>query len=121
MTISSRTPEGESNRCPICNHQVRMEPSITTRDAPCPHCGHLLWFDARPGNPVAVTDLIHDADARSVAEILIRLGEGKFGKITEPDRIALLDALEKPRSLDVLAKFMAAYNWREAIESVGRK
>jgi hypothetical protein len=32
-----------------------------------------------------------------------------------------LDALEKPRSLDVLAKFMAAYNWREAIETVGRK
>ena len=121
MTISSRTPEGESNRCPICNHRVRIEPSLATRDAPCPHCGHLLWFDPVPGNAVVVTDLVRDADAKSVAEILVRLGEQKFGKITEVERIALLDALEKPRSLDVLAKFMAAYNWREAIESVRRK
>jgi DNA-directed RNA polymerase alpha subunit len=24
---------------------VRIEPSRTTRDAPCPHCGVLLWFN----------------------------------------------------------------------------
>jgi anti-sigma B factor antagonist len=45
MSISSRTPEGESNRCPVCSNTVRIEPSKDTRDAPCPHCGHLLWFD----------------------------------------------------------------------------
>ena len=44
MTISSRTPEGDPNQCPICGHHVRIEPSIDTRDAPCPRCGHLLWF-----------------------------------------------------------------------------
>lgn len=46
-TISSRTPEGDPNRCPICGHHVRLEPSIDTRDAPCPSCGHLLWFTER--------------------------------------------------------------------------
>jgi anti-sigma B factor antagonist len=45
MRISSRTPDGETNRCPICGNAVRIEPSEDTRDAPCPHCGHLLWFD----------------------------------------------------------------------------
>jgi anti-sigma B factor antagonist len=45
MSISSRTPEGEFNRCPVCGNAIRIEPSNDNRDAPCPHCGHLLWFD----------------------------------------------------------------------------
>jgi hypothetical protein len=44
MVISSRTPEGDPNRCPICGCDVRLEPSWPGRDAPCPQCGHLLWF-----------------------------------------------------------------------------
>ena len=45
MIISSRTPEGDANQCPICGHHIRLEPSMDTRDAPCPRCGHLLWFE----------------------------------------------------------------------------
>ena len=44
MMISSRTPEGSPNRCPVCGHYLRIEPSIPPGDAPCPHCGSLLWF-----------------------------------------------------------------------------
>src|SRR5437867_6718482 len=44
MTISSRTPEGDPNRCPLCGHDLRLEPSWPTSDAPCPHCGNLVWF-----------------------------------------------------------------------------
>jgi eukaryotic-like serine/threonine-protein kinase len=44
MTISSRTPEGSPNRCPVCGSEVRVEPSNPPGDAPCPQCGHLLWF-----------------------------------------------------------------------------
>jgi hypothetical protein len=51
MTISSRTPEGEPNYCPICNVAIRIEPSRPPGDAPCPSCGVLLWFHA----PVRVT------------------------------------------------------------------
>jgi hypothetical protein len=47
MVISSRTPEGVPNRCPICGSQIRIEPSLPARDAPCPNCGSLVWF-ARP-------------------------------------------------------------------------
>ncbi len=44
MDISSRTPEGLPNRCPICGNELRIEPSEPLNDAPCPHCGQLLWF-----------------------------------------------------------------------------
>jgi hypothetical protein len=44
MTPSSRTPEGRPNRCPVCGQAVVIEPSAATLDAPCPACGHLLWF-----------------------------------------------------------------------------
>ena len=44
MEPSSRTPEGTPNHCPVCGHSVWMEPSLPTRDAPCPYCGCLLQF-----------------------------------------------------------------------------
>ncbi len=44
MVISSRTPDGWPNECPICGHSILILPSPNTLDAPCPHCGHLLWF-----------------------------------------------------------------------------
>lgn len=44
MLISSRTPEGLPNHCPICGASVCIEPSQPFGDAPCPSCGHLLWF-----------------------------------------------------------------------------
>jgi hypothetical protein len=28
----------------VCGKAVIIEPSIPPGDAPCPHCGHLLWF-----------------------------------------------------------------------------
>src|SRR5262245_22211499 len=49
MIISSRTPEGDPNRCPICRHRCRLESSCIGRDAPCPHCGHLLFFPEEIG------------------------------------------------------------------------
>lgn len=42
--ISSRTPEGQPSRCPLCGKQVVIEPSKLFGDATCPHCGQLLWF-----------------------------------------------------------------------------
>src|SRR6516165_2349922 len=44
MVISSRTPEGLPNHCPVCGSDLRIEPSDPAGDAPCPQCGHLLWF-----------------------------------------------------------------------------
>lgn len=44
MNISSRTPEGEENRCSICGHVLRLEPSRPPGDGTCPSCGCLIWF-----------------------------------------------------------------------------
>ena len=44
MVISSRTPEGMPNHCPVCGADLKIEPSHPPGDAPCPRCGHLLWF-----------------------------------------------------------------------------
>ena len=58
MKPSSRTPEGEPNRCPLCGKRLRLEPSEPSRDAPCPFCGCLLWFDpSTPGTPDQDLDL----------------------------------------------------------------
>jgi acyl carrier protein len=42
--ISSRTPEGQPNHCPVCKANVCLDPSLFFGDAPCPNCGTLLWF-----------------------------------------------------------------------------
>jgi len=47
--ISSRTPEGDWNQCPVCQNEVRIEPSRLFGDATCPVCGSLLWFFAASG------------------------------------------------------------------------
>jgi anti-anti-sigma regulatory factor len=44
VNISSRTPEGRPNHCPVCGFDLQIEPSDPAGDAPCPQCGHLLWF-----------------------------------------------------------------------------
>ena len=44
MVISSRTPEGTPNLCPVCGSAIKIEPSDPAGEAPCPVCGHRLWF-----------------------------------------------------------------------------
>ena len=39
-SISSRTPEGGPNRCPVCGKSICIEPSMPP-GAPCPNCGSL--------------------------------------------------------------------------------
>ncbi len=41
---STRTPEGEPNRCTICGYRFRLEPSEPPGDGTCPACGQLLWW-----------------------------------------------------------------------------
>jgi hypothetical protein len=49
--ISTRTPEGWPNHCNICGKDLSIFPSMfLTNDAPCPHCGSLLWFEP-PSEP----------------------------------------------------------------------
>lgn len=70
MTISSRTPEGTPNHCPVCGHAFRIEPSQPFGDAPCPACGSLLWFSFVGERPQ-----YFDPEAAGIAELVAaRLG-----------------------------------------------
>jgi acyl carrier protein len=62
MVISSRTPEGEPNSCPVCHATINIEPSQPSGDAPCPNCGHLLWFNTTSAG-------IRLYDAKAIAPI----------------------------------------------------
>lgn len=73
MESSSRTPEGQPNHCPLCGKDLRIDPSRPPGDAPCPHCGHLLWFrdveESRPGaNPERLQGLFRRANELMVRE-----------------------------------------------------
>jgi acyl carrier protein len=46
--ISSRTPNGVPNHCPVCDATICIDPSDPPGDAPCPSCGTLLWFAKTP-------------------------------------------------------------------------
>src|SRR5438552_232687 len=71
MNISSRTPEGQPNRCPLCGQDLRIEPSLATRDAPCPHCGHLLWFTPAVGRYAAA--MRRPAPMRRLASPIVKM------------------------------------------------
>jgi translocator protein len=83
MQPSSRTPEGEPSLCPICGHHVRIEPSQESRDATCPHCGCLLWFD-RSGELTADRSLA-DQSVIGQTKGQIRLLVAEIAKLSRSD------------------------------------
>jgi hypothetical protein len=97
VTISSRTPEGDPNRCVICGYDCRLEPSWPARDAPCPRCGHLLWFPAGSG-PVAV-----DLDA-----VVLELIEARFGPLSTELRSSVVARVQRADRKQVLKRAAVA-------------
>ncbi len=102
MMISSRTPEGLPNHCPICGKDLLLEPS-QTGDGTCPHCGHLLWWfntwlanhlGANASQIGASTSILDDlgADSLDVVEFVMEF-EREFD-IRVPN-----DAVEKIRTV----------------------
>ncbi len=81
MTISSRTPEGDSRRCTICGAFVVTEPSEPLGDSVCPQCAALLMvvsdqlgIDRRRVNPsTSFTEL--GADSLDTVELVMELEE----------------------------------------------
>jgi hypothetical protein len=67
MPIASRTPEGSPNHCPVCGAHVVIDPSRPPGDAPCPACGHLLWFPPAPVPLRLVCERVEAAAREEVA------------------------------------------------------
>ena len=72
-TVSSRTPEGEPNLCPVCGALVCIDPSGPSGDAPCPSCGVLLWFLAPRTACASMRRTGSPPSAKDVADVLARL------------------------------------------------
>jgi mannitol/fructose-specific phosphotransferase system IIA component len=107
---ASHTPEGWANRCPVCGHDVHIEPTVPPGDAPCPCCGHLLWFNApsmvRPASPPELEFLRGAVAVRmfsrsSKAEVLQGLIEAiaSAGRISQPTVAETVAALIKREEL----------------------
>ena len=66
--------ENNPEFCPFCGTVVIVGPaSIPARDAPCPKCGHLLWFVRKSVNNVAILTFLPGLMAGS--ESIERVGE----------------------------------------------
>lgn len=108
-TISSRTPEGAPNRCPVCGSSFCVEPSTPPGDAPCPRCGSLAWF----GEAVLQSELrplVCDAylpelratnKEQAIREIVAHLASA--GKIDRSDEEPIVAALLKREELGATA------------------
>lgn len=90
MTISSQTPEGPRQHCPICGERAAIETSLQG-DACCPSCGHLLWhfqnklkLETLDPNLEWVADL--GIDSIEMVELVMEL-EDEFG-LSIPDEDA---------------------------------
>ena len=94
-TISSRTPEGEPNHCPICDGVISIEPSSPVGDAPCPRCGTLLWFVNTGGG-------LRFYDADVVERVRQRLIETIGESIGTSDPAEVWDFLGNADSIDTV-------------------
>lgn len=96
MTISSRTPEGDPQHCPICGRRSHLEYSDPGGDACCPNCGSLLWWfrDHVSGRGLDAQQItfassfVEDlgADSLDTVEMVMELEE-EFN-LTIPDEVA---------------------------------
>src|SRR5260370_41488720 len=105
MDISTRTPEGLPNRCPICGKDVIIAPSFPPGDAPCPNCGSLLWY-TRGDSPLLdpLIAQVGDVVLRTMSVDLKAMSKGDAfrtlvqslvaaGEIANEDESGIIDAL----------------------------
>jgi hypothetical protein len=96
--VSSRTPEGEPARCPVCGTEAAVVPSaFPIHDVPCSACGHLLVL------PEAV-----------VREIKRRIAGGELGKKLERAMKEVEELVREARAREEEARVKAEYDREHA-------
>jgi acyl carrier protein len=91
VTIASRTPEGEPQRCPVCDNVSRLEPSFPGGDACCPTCGHLL---------LVVRDRVSDALGKILEKFSLSTSLSDAA-LDSMDIVELVMELEEKFEIDV--------------------
>lgn len=117
VMISSRTPEGDKNCCSLCGKEVVLEPStFPTQDAPCPHCGHLLWFDDAHSQrldppPVCTPRLGPEIRSTSYLTLVLEVGEKQFGVPSETTLASLREQLDLLTAQNRLPQRAEVHEW----------
>ena len=142
MEPSSRTPEGEPNRCPVCGKALQIEPSRPPGDAPCPHCGTLLWFDPNVPKGIEVrgrssklfeaakkqadlgkydyaTELLYDCVRRDPGnlEYIQAFVDAVHKKFGSSKKISPMTMFKEHGARMALKKAMSESDWDEAIRN----
>jgi hypothetical protein len=108
VVISSRTPEGTPGRCPVCHHEIKIDPSKPTLDGPCPHCGHLLWFvEGR------LTSRRH-----KLIDNVLQIATARFGPPSCEMRAVIESVLEVERLEHMLKFVVECGNWNELVTNL---
>ncbi len=105
MEISTRTPEGTPNRCPVCQSYISIEPSLFFGDAPCPVCGSLLWFIGA-ANDKRFFQLSESHAMRERAITIIAAQLGVDEKVIRANPVRFVDDLAVD-SIDLVELMMA--------------
>jgi len=90
----TRTPDGDPHQCSVCGGTVTIEPS-SAGDAPCPHCGCLLWFPGGAGDAAFPRFTVSNAAIRgkeqAIAVVLDRLAaDGILSAAHQPEVLAAI-------------------------------
>ena len=66
MNSPSRTSDGQSHFCPVCDEERDVETLVTVDDAPCDRCGHLRWFRIQKLDDAIILNVLPDMDRERV-------------------------------------------------------
>jgi acyl carrier protein len=121
-TISSGTPEGVPNHCPICDTIICIEPSHPPGDAPCPNCGTLLWFfQTSEGMRLYESKSVAGLSEKIMKIICDRLGTNKEITPTTPlhENVDSLELVELMMELEAEFGITIPDDQAEKIRTVG--
>ena len=77
MTTGSEPVEQGASRCVVCGHEVAADPLFGAGEAPCTHCGHLVWFRLQELEDGLLLNLLADmnperAEIERVGRLLVQ-------------------------------------------------
>ena len=98
-----------------------MEPSIDTRDAPCPSCGHLLWFSEVVPSRIDLEKLKDEVRSlmESSKEMVMKFATKRFGLPSDKMQASLKAVHSAKFEKIEWDRLLKAQCWADVLELVG--
>lgn len=127
MIVSSRTPEGQPGRCPVCGHEAPLLACGPLADAPCPQCGTLIWPIHTPDSLYLLAADILSADQRETLRMLVE--RARRPDLDSLDQVELMmdleeafdvcipdEVAERLRSVDDIVQYLSSGRGESGLE-----